>query len=243
MAHRVKERLGQTGLVRGLDQGRCDLLVGINFTPLEMALTVQSNLHASDIARSHQESFFFTDENQLMSSLEPIIKRYYCFNILNSMDHLDANESGYSNAFSIKGGSSGSFRVGDSIELCVSSGRKAYAILLSVNAEGLYLLFPQTREEHVPLVAGKPFCTPPMEISPPTGTELVAAILFSEKSLLPIDPYLAGDEAVIIEPASWSYDLSAADNAVAYCETLFTSLYNAPPDKYATKSQFIKTVN
>jgi hypothetical protein len=132
MAHRVKERLGQTGLVRGLDQGRCDLLVGINFTPLEMALTVQSNLHASDIARSHQESFFFTDENQLMSSLEPIIKRYYCFNILNSMDHLDANESGYSTAFSIKGGSSGSFRVGDSIELCVSSGRKAYAIRHSV---------------------------------------------------------------------------------------------------------------
>jgi hypothetical protein len=159
------------------------------------------------------------------------------------MDLLSANESGYATAFSIKGGSNGMFRVGDTIELCVSSDRDAYAMLLSANAEGLYLLFPQTRAEHVPLIGGKPFCTQPMEVTPPPGNEIVAAILIADKTLLPIDRYLAGDEAVIIEPVSWSYDLSAADNAVAYCETLFTSLYNALPENYSIKSQFIKTVN
>ena len=93
------------------------------------------------------------------------------------------------------------------------------------------------------MIGGKPFCTQPMEISPPTGTEIVAAILLSDKSLLPIDRYLAGEEAVIIEPASWPYDLSATENAMVYCETLFTSLYNALPENYSIKSQFIKTVN
>jgi hypothetical protein len=82
-----------------------------------------------------------------------------------------------------------------------------------------------------------------MEVSLPTGNELVAAVLIADKSVLSLDRYLAGDEQVLIEPVSWSYDLSSPDNAVEYCENLFTSLYNAPPEKYSTKSQFIKTVN
>jgi hypothetical protein len=90
---------------------------------------------------------------------------------------------------------------------------------------------------------GKPLCTEPLPVSPPTGSELVAAILFSDKTLLPLDRYLAAEDQVIIEPASWSYDLSESDNAVEYCERLLTSLHNSSPEKWSAKSQFIKTYN
>jgi tetratricopeptide (TPR) repeat protein len=80
-----------------------------------------------------------------------------------------------------------------------------------------------------------------MVISPPTGNELIAAVMFTDKSLLSIDQYLAGDEQIIIEPVSWPYNLHAPNNAVQYCERLFSSLYHAPMDEYSVKSRFIKT--
>jgi hypothetical protein len=242
MFYSVKARLDQTGLVRSIDHGGCDLLVNLNFNFQEISLTMHNNVYGDDKIETYQESYYFTDENQLFSALENIIKRYYCFNVLRSMDLLKPFDDEYATAVTINGGTGGSFRVGEAIEICLNSDRQAYSMLLSVNPEGLYLLSPLTREENVLLVSGKPFCTPQMEVSPPDGNSLVAAILFTDKTLLPLDRYLAGDEAVVVEPASWSYDLSTTDNAVEYCETLFTSLYNAPPEKYSTKSEFIKTV-
>ncbi len=159
------------------------------------------------------------------------------------MELLKPFDNEYGNAVTINGGSDGMFRVGDTIEICLNTSRRAYSTLLSVNSEGLYMLYPQTRDEHTPLTFEKPFCTGPMDVSPPAGNELVVAILFADKALLPLDRYLADDEQVIIEPASWSYDLSAPDNAVEYCEALFKSLYNAPREKFSTKCQFVKTVD
>jgi hypothetical protein len=243
MLYSVKARLDQTGLVRSIDHGGCDLLVSLNVNYEGISLTMHDNVYGDDKIETYQESYYFTDENHLFSALENIVKRYYCFNILRSMGLLKPFDDEYATAVTINGGTGGSFRVGEAIEICLNSDRQAYSMLISVNPEGLYLLSPLTREENVPLVSGKSFCTPQMEVSPPAGNSLVAAILFKDKTLLPLDRYLAGDEAVIVEPASWPYDLSTTDNAVVYCETLFTSLYNAPPEKYSTKSEFIKTVN
>jgi serine/threonine protein kinase len=243
MLYSVKVRLDQTGLAISIDHGSCDLLVDLNVNYEGISLTMHDNVYGDDKIETYQESYYFTDENQLFSALENIIKRYYCFNVIRSMELLKPIEDEYATTITIKGGSYGMFTVGETIELCLSSGREAYSMLLSVNSEGMYLLFPQTREENRPLVSGKPFCTLPMEVSLPTGNELVAAVLIADKSVLSLDRYLAGDEQVLIEPVSWSYDLSSPDNAVEYCENLFTSLYNAPPEKYSTKSQFIKTVN
>ena len=241
MLYSVKARLDQTGLARSIDHGGCDLLVDLNFNSQEISLSIHSNVFGDDQIETYQESLNFKDENQLFSSLENIIKRYYCFNIMRSINLLKSVDDEYATTITINGGTYGMFKVGETIELCLSSVREAYFMLLSVNTEGMYLLYPETREEYIPLISGKPFCTQPMEVTPPTGNEIVAAILIADKTLLPIDRYLAGDEAVIIEPVSWSYDLSAADNAVEYCESLFNSLYNTAPDRYSAKSQFIKT--
>ena len=82
-----------------------------------------------------------------------------------------------------------------------------------------------------------------MEVSPPTGSEMIAAILCLDKALLPVDSYLAAEDQVIIEPASWSYAPHSSNSAVDYCESLFISLYAAPSDQYSVISRFVKTYN
>jgi len=209
----------------------------------ETTATLTSNIFGDDKRDSYQEVFYYSDNQQMLSSLSAIASRYYCFNILRLIEIVrpasDANEI----ALTINGGSKGMFQVGENIKICMTSKRKAYSMVLSVGAEGLYLLSPLTREEHVPLNVGKPFCSEPLPVSPPAGIELVATILFADKAIWPLDRYLASDDQVIIEPASWSYDLLMADNALEYCEKLLSILSKTPPEKWSAKSQFIKTYN
>jgi hypothetical protein len=209
---------------------------------LETTVTVSSNIFGDDKRDPYQEAFYVKDDQQLMSLLLAIINRYYCFNILRSIELLKPSDA-YEIALTVNGGSKGMFQVGENIKICMTSKRKAYSMVLSVGAEGLYLLSPRTREEHVPLSAGKPFCTEPLPVSPPTGSELVAAILFADKSLLPLDRYLAGDDQMIVEPALWNYVMFFSDTAMEYCEKLLTTLYKASPEKWSVKSQPIKTYN
>lgn len=237
----VNSLLGQMELVRNADQGSCDLLVAMKDNASEISLTIHSNLFGDEGKYLNQENYHFVNVQQLLASLKTIFLKYYCFNIIRSLDLLKSIDHGYDTEVTLNGGSSGMFQVGNSIEICLNSSQEAYFILLNANAEGLYMLFPQTREEHIRLVSGKQFCTEPMAVSLPTGNELIAAIVFTDKSLLSIDRYLAGDEQIFIEPASWPYNFLIADNAVQYCENLFTNIYNALDDEYSIKSQFIKT--
>ena len=229
--------------VKSVNYDVCDLLFFMDSNLQGTTVTISSNLYGDDKRDTYQESFSFSDDQQLFSSLAAIICRYYCFNILRSIELLKPAVDGYAIALTINGGAKGMFQVGENIKICMSSKRKAYSMIFSAGAEGLYLLSPRTREEHVPLNAGKPFCSEPLQVSPPTGSELVAAILLADKTLLPLDRYLASDDQVIVEPASWPYDMFVADNALEYCEKLVTTLYKVPPEKWSAKSQFIKTYN
>ncbi|MEN8251131.1 MAG: hypothetical protein ABFS32_19515 [Bacteroidota bacterium] len=237
----VNSLLGQMELVRKKDQGACDLLVALNDSSQGIYLTVRSNLFGDERNYLYQENYNFTNDRQLLTLLETIVSKYYCFNIMQSFDLLKSVNDGYDTAVTFNGGSNDMFRVGDTIEICLTSNHEAYFMLLNANAEGLYMLFPQTREEHISLISGKTFCTEPMAVSPPTGNELIAAIMFTDKSLLSIDRHFADDDQLFIEPASWPYNLIVPDNAVQYCEKLFTILYNALTVEYSTQSRFIKT--
>jgi hypothetical protein len=88
MLYSMKARLDQTGLVRSIDHGGCDLLVDLNVNFQEISLTMNNNVYGDDKIETYQESYYFTDENQLFSALENIIKRYYCFNVIRSMELL-----------------------------------------------------------------------------------------------------------------------------------------------------------
>jgi serine/threonine protein kinase len=238
----AKEYLGQLETVSSVDQGACDLLVAMGSNSPETTVTIVSNLFGDDQKDSYQEVFYVSDDQQLLSSLLSVTLRYYCFNILQAIGFLKPSGA-FETALTIKGGSKGMFQVGENITICTTSKRKAYSVVLSAGAEGLYLLSPRTREEHVPLAVNKPACSEPLPVSPPTGVEMVAAIFFTDKSILPIDRYLASDDQVIVEPALWPYDMLIADNAAEYCEKLLTALQKADPDKWSVKSLPLKTYN
>jgi hypothetical protein len=206
-----------------------------------VSLNIQSNLSGDEREEAYQELFSFYDDQHLLSSLENLIHRYYSLNILSSLELLNPADDAYAAGITFTGGYNDNFRVGETIRICMDSRLRSYSVLLSVNLEGLYLLFPQTREEHVSHLFTNPICSEPMAVSPPTGTVLIVTILFADKTLLPIAPYLAGEEQLFIEPAYWSYDLSATENAVEFSENLFLSLHNALSGGYSTKSRFIKT--
>jgi hypothetical protein len=238
----AKEYLRQLETVSSVDQEACDLLIAMGSNSPETTVTIVSNLFGDDQKDSYQEVFYVRDDQQLLSSLSAITSRYYCFNILQAIGFLKPSGA-FETALTIKGGSKGMFQVGENITICTTSKRKAYSVVFSAGAEGLYLLSPRTREEHVPLAVNKPACSDPLPVSPPTGVELVAAIFFTDKSILPIERYLASDDQVIVEPASWPYDRLMADNAMEYCEKLLITLNKADPDKWSVKSLPLKTYN
>ena len=241
LAFSVKALLDQMDVVKRIDQGGCDLLIVMDSISKNVVLS--SNLYGDDQIDKYKESFYFEDDQQLFEMLETFIRRYYCFNILGSMNLLRPMNDGFAAEVTLNGESDGMVKVGGSIDICLNSNRDAYSMLLSVNSEAIYMLFPLIREEHVPLVFKKPYCTAPMEVSPPTGSEMIAAILYLDKALLPVDRYLAAEDQVIIEPASWSYSPHSSNSAVDYCESLFISLNAAPSDQYSVISRFIKTYN
>jgi hypothetical protein len=204
-------------------------------------MAIDSNLFDADKPDIYRESFASTDHREFIERVETVIKKYYCFNLLRSVNLLTSDKDNYAAEVALKGGSKNVFHVGDQMEICLKTNRAAYSMLFSLNAEGLYLLFPQTRSEHLPLTMDTPLCAGPMAVYPPTGLELVAAVLLAEKPLFPIDHYLVGEDQAIIEPKALSYDLKAPDNAILFCETLFARLSKAQSDQYSVYSQFIRT--
>jgi len=238
MGFSVSALIDQMEVVRKIDQGGCDLLVVID--SISKIVQLSSNLYGDDQIEKYRESFTFQNDQQLLAMIETSIRKYYCFNILGSMKVFKPIDTGFAAEVALNGGSDGAFQVGGSVDICLNSNREAYSMLLSVNAEGIFMLFPQMREENVPLKFQQPICTGPMEVSPPTGSEMVAAILYLDKALLPVDDYLATENQVIIEPASWSYDYSP-NGAVQFCESLFVNLIAALSDQYSVSSKFFKT--
>ena len=238
LAYTVQALLDQMDVVRRIDQGECDLLIVLD--SMSQNVLMSSNLYGDDQVATYQERIDFQDEQQLFATLETVIQRYYCFNLLRSLSLLKPTDDGFAAEVRLNGGSSGMLKVGDAIDICLTSNREAYALLLSVNADGMFLLHPQMREEHVPLSFNKPLCTGPMEVSPPAGSEMVAAILCRDRALVPVDGYLASEDQLIIEPASWAYS-NSTNNAVEFCEILFDRIFNASPDQFSVDSVFLKT--
>ena len=239
LAVSLKAWLDQMDVVRSVQQGGCDLLVVMDAISQNVALS--SNLYGDDRVEAYKERFSFQDDQELFTRIETFIRKYYCFNLLASMKLLAPVDAGFTPNITLKGEAFGEIQAGRTIDICLNANHEGYSIMLSVNAEGIYMLFPQTREENVPLTFRKPLCTGPIEVSPPTGAEMIAAILYIDKALLPVDGYLGAEDQVIIEPASWSYAPYSSTSAVDYCEHLFTSLQAAPSDQYSVSSKFIRT--
>ena len=105
-------------------------------------VVLSSNLYGDDKIDKYQESFYFEHDQQLYAMLETFIRRYYCFNILGSMNLLRPMNDGFAADVTLNGGSDGMFKVGGSIDICLNSNRDAYSMLLKASIGGHLYAFP-----------------------------------------------------------------------------------------------------
>jgi len=226
-------------MITRVDNGGCDVLLTISGHDQDEKLTVQSNVYGDEMMKSHVEVLSAINEEVLFSELDAIIKRDFCFSALRTLSSLNPRNDEIWIKIETSGKTDRIFQIGDSINICVTPKRKGYCMLFDINLDGIYLLFPQAGQEKNLLKAGETRCSGSIEVSPPTGNEMVFAIMCSEEAMLPLQNYHFTQSQVFYR---WSYNLSDPDNAVSLCEKLMGNLSNEPFDMWRTKSIFIETI-
>jgi len=231
--------LDQTGIVKRVTEGGCDLLITLDSSMRQVVLS--SNLFGNDNIETYQEIFGYQDDPQLFTMLAAAVSKYYCFNAIGALEDTMQMDNTLDATVTLNGAPGDLIQIGSTVDICMQSGGDVYAMLLSVNAEGVFMLYPQIREEHQLRAYKKPLCTGPMAVSPPTGTEMIAAIMYDDRMLFPVEGYLASEDQVIIEAASWSYSPSSPNRAIDYCDSLFNSIQNSLGARYSADAKFFRT--
>ncbi|MHC4103313.1 MAG: protein kinase domain-containing protein [Planctomycetota bacterium] len=229
--------LGRTDVVTLVEQGTCDLLLTLGEFLQETTLLIRSNIYGDEIIGYFEERLPVENGARIVATLETIINRQYCFNVLRTLQLV--NPDNVTNlAIDITGNPDGKLLAGDLVNVCITPNRKTYAMLFDVNLEGIYLLFPRFGKEHNLLTVGKTICSGDIEVSPPTGNELLLAIAVSDHNLLSDYQYQVSRDQPFHK---WSFGALGPDNAVRLCERLLSNLSNTPVEKWSAKSLFIKT--
>ncbi len=198
---------------------------------------MHSNIFGDDLNGSFEESFAVKGAEQLLSILEAIVNREYVFHVLSAL-HLLNYDKKWDIAIDIRGDADRMLRIGDRINICMTSSRKTYSMLFNVNRDGIYLLFPRYGRADNLLNAGETICTGEIEVSPPTGNELVFAIGATDSDMLSPYHYQVSPDQPFYR---WSYDVSGPDNAARLGERLLAGMHNAPTEKWSTASLFVRT--
>ncbi len=226
-------------IVTSVKQGDCDILLAVSGRDTDLKVTVESNVYGNDPAKSHVEVLSAVNRNVLFSDLDAVIKRNFCFSALHALSLINPT----CNEIGVKVKTSGKtdriFQIGDSINICLTPVRNGYPLLFDINLDGIYLLFPQAGEGENLLKSGRTKCSGDIEVSPPTGNEMILAMVFSGKDLVRIRDYFSGTPQGFYR---WSYEPADRNSAISLCERLVERLSNEPFDRWCTKSIFIKTI-
>lgn len=238
----IKSLFDRMNMVNRVDTGACDVMFSIQSDENESWIEVQSNLFGDKLDKNH-EIITLSDEQPPLRALEIMIQKYYCFNIIQALSFFRPGDSRFGATLTLNNGFNNVFKVDDTLNICLNANKPAYPLLLNINSESMYMLFPQAKSDHEVFKFAQQFCTEPMVVTPPTGNELVVVILIAEKSILAIDRYLSEDNMAVIKVPLWPYDLMNPDSAVYFCEDLFVHLLNAQSHEYMISSYFIRTVD
>lgn len=230
--------LGKVALAIQVEKGYCDVILTLTEAPSGFHVILKSNVYGDAMMDSYEEKLAVANMEDLFSELDAIFRRNYCFNALRVLSALNPVNEGIGIEVETSGKTDRVFKIGDTINICMTPEQQRYCMLCDVNLDGIYLLFPQTSMRENLLAAGQTKCSGTIEVSPPTGNEMVFAMMVSEKYLLLLEPdYFRQAKAY----HRWSYDLADAENAMWLCETLLMNLIKEPFDRWCTKSIFIKT--
>jgi len=234
--HALLERMEQ---VTTIEDGGCDILLTISKQGQTSVITVQDNVYGDGMLHAYREVLVANQQEGVLTRLETIVKRDYCFNALHAFSVLNPLNDIIGIKVETSGKTDRLFQIGDNINICMTPSRQQYCMLFNINLDGIYLLFPRFSKTQNLLKSGETQCSGSIEVSPPTGNEMIFAIMCSDARFLPLSDYQFTPSQVF---QSWSYDLTDPDNAISFCEQLMLTLSSIPFDKWCAKNLFIKTM-
>ncbi len=234
--------LDRLHLISWVDAGYCDVLLTISGVGLDKKLTVECNMYGDEIMIAYREELPAENKDVLFSELSTIIKRNFCFNALRFLNLLNPpNDEINLNLIDVKkfGKVDRLFQIDDIINICMTSPKQRYCMLFDVNFGDITLLFPCENKKNNFLAQGETQCSGNIEIFPPTGNEMVFAVMCAKEQQLPLTNYHFSPSQPYF---TWSYDLSDPENAVSFCEKLVYKLTKEPFDQWSAKNMFFKTI-
>ncbi|MFO8112118.1 MAG: protein kinase [Desulfosalsimonadaceae bacterium] len=238
LAPDLRKLLAAMPFVRSGENNGCDVLIDIQAPSSAGKLSVESNLYECGDACSEE---LVIREGKIPSDrIRSLLARNYCFHLFTALNLIHTNRGGPSMDLEIPGKSENAFAVGEQVQFCMKPPFKAHSMLLNINADGIFKLFPLDRGQRAELIKDETGCTRVVQVSPPVGNELVVALGSVSNGV--IDTYSQKFDSRM-PVFSWPYEASGQNSAVDISEALFGQLVNQPAGSWTANSRFIRVVD
>ncbi len=230
--------LAMIPFVRYFDKGGYDMLITLKDHALGKKLVITSNLY--ECQHTCGEEFNINTENIPFDKIESLIKRNYCFNLFKTLSLVNTGKGRPAMSLDIPGKFKDAFIIGEQVQFCLEPDFKAHTMLLDVNIEGIFKLFPLDRNQRDQIVKNETGCSKKIQVSPPMGNEMIVALGCGLNGIM-------NDYSRQFDPGmpvfSWSYEATAQNSAINMSENLFKRLMDQPADKWAVNTRFIRVLN
>ncbi len=240
----VQNFLRELPCIQFLDNAPCDILISCE----QGALGEKSGSGNQLVFRSN---FYDCGENCLAVSmdkngplpaaaLEEAIKRYYCYHALLGLRLASTAFGGGHMGLEIPGKPGNVLTVNDQIRMCMTPALDSACMLIDINRQGVFKLFPIFDDQASLQKMGDTACSIDIAVSPPAGFEMIAALGVQNENLLKKYRNQMNPENPIV---SWPFSGAGANSAMNFCEEIFFNLINEPPEKWAINCLFIRIVH
>ena len=224
--------------VNYVDEGGCDVLIATKDHALGKKLVITSNLYECQTECS--EEFTINPEKVPYDKIELLLKRNYCFNLFKTLKLLKAPKGRGGMNIDIPGKSENVFIIGEQVQFCLEPAFEAHSMLLNINIDGIFKLFPLDRKQRPRLAKNEIGCSKRIQVSPPLGNEMIIAIGCAENEI--ISGYSQRFDSKL-PVFSWSYDETAQNSAIDMSETLLMQLADQDVDTWLAGVRFIRVLN
>jgi hypothetical protein len=174
------------------------------------------------------------------AALEDVIKRYYCYHALLGLSLVNTDSGGGKMGLEIPGKETNFLIVDDQIRMCMTPALDFACMLVDINMEGIYKLFPIFADQRALQKKGEVACSIDIAVSPPAGFEMIAALGVQNENLLAKFRNRINSDNPIV---SWPFSGAPESGAMDFCEEIFLNLINEPSEKWAINCLFIRIVH
>jgi len=215
--------------------GDCDIIISCESIGDSDRLIIISNIYG--YIKKYREEIVIRNNMIPFNQIKQKLKMYYCFYLFEALSQFNSYKTGDKRIdLEVQGKTQTRFTIGESLKFCFRPGIDAHFVLLDINMNGIYKLFPIDRGEEIPLMQGNVQCSQDVNVSLPIGNEMIVAIGASNKDVLRnfIQRYGLNNSI-----AEWSFADISADNPIPLCEELFSRLINESTYNWCMNTKFI----